>query len=98
LKTIYGIVAMLTLTGVASGVHAAPALILTPESVPRMSIDDLKRQMAQNPNLVIVDVRTPHDWDESTTKIKGAIREDPSKMGSWIDKYPPSKMIVLYCK
>ncbi len=69
---------------------------LTPEGVPRMTIDQLKQQM-NNPNVVIIDVRTPHDWGESTMKIKGAIREDASKLDSWMTKYPPNKTLVFYC-
>ena len=50
-----------------------------------------------NPDLVILDVRTPYDWKKSDTKIKGAVREDPMKFGAWIDKYPKEKTLVLYC-
>jgi len=67
------------------------------ESVPKMSIDGLKAQLGK-PDLVIIDVRLAHDWDESTTKIKGAVREDFEKSSSWVDKYPKEKTIVFYCK
>jgi hypothetical protein len=66
-----------------------------PDKVPRMTIQELKQQMG-NPNLVIIDVRTSHDWEDSTTKIKGAVREEASKVGTWIAKYPQSKTIVFY--
>jgi hypothetical protein len=29
-------------------------------------------------------------------KIKGAVREDPKQVSSWIDKYPKDKLLVLY--
>jgi rhodanese-related sulfurtransferase len=61
-----------------------------------MTIQELKQQMG-SPNLVIIDVRSSHDWEDSTTKIKGSVREEASKMGTWINKYSPSKTIVLYC-
>jgi len=70
--------------------------IVTPNDVPRMAIEELKQQMG-SPNLIIIDVRTPHDFEESKAKIKGAIREEPSQADSWMSKYPPDKTIVFYC-
>lgn len=67
-----------------------------PDRVPLMSIDELKGQI-DSPGIVIIDVRSSHDWDGSTTKIKGAIREDASKVAAWIAKYPPNKTLVFYC-
>ena len=49
------------------------------------------------PNVVVIDVRTAHDWDKSDRKIKGAVREEGMKFGAWKDKYPKDKTIVLYC-
>jgi hypothetical protein len=68
-----------------------------PAAVPRMTTDQLKAQLG-NPDLIIIDVRTAHDWNDSSTKIKGAIREKSYKLGTWIEKYPEDKAIVLYCK
>jgi hypothetical protein len=67
-----------------------------PESVARMAKEQLKAQLG-NPDFVIIDVRAAHDWQDSDIKIKGAIREDPSNLDSWIKKYPQNKTIVLYC-
>ena len=39
----------------------------------------------------------PGDWAPSNTKIKGAIREDPPKVSSWMEKYPKDKTLVFYC-
>ena len=67
------------------------------EDVLRMTVEQLKAKLG-NPDLVIIDVRTAHDWEDSNAKIKGAIREDAHKLGTWINKYPKDKTIVLYCK
>jgi len=78
----------------------APAFAQTKamlESVQKISIDGLKAQLG-NPDFIIIDVRTAHDWDESKTKIKGAVREDFEKASSWVDKYPKEKTIAFYCK
>ncbi len=70
--------------------------LITPDTVPRMSIEELKRQMG-NPNLIIIDVRTPDDWEKSAMKIKGSIREDPLETDSWVAKYPSDKILLFYC-
>jgi rhodanese-related sulfurtransferase len=49
------------------------------------------------PDVIIIDVRTKYDWDESKVKIPGAVREEGMKFGSWMKKYPKDKTIVLYC-
>ncbi len=63
---------------------------------PRMTKEELKPMMG-DANVAIIDVRAGHDWEESKSKIKGAVREDPSKVQEWISKYPKDKTIVLYC-
>jgi predicted sulfurtransferase len=63
---------------------------------PRMSKDQLK-SMLGDPTLVIVDVRIGFEWEESVAKIKGAVRENPAQISSWLNKYPKDRTIVLYC-
>jgi rhodanese-related sulfurtransferase len=48
-------------------------------------------------DVVVIDVRTNYYWDKSDVKIKGAVREEIIKFGSWMNKYPKDKTIVLYC-
>ncbi len=69
----------------------------TLESVQKMSIDGLKAQLG-NSDVIVIDVRTAHDWEGSKTKIKGAVREDAHNIASWINKYPKEKTLVFYCK
>jgi rhodanese-related sulfurtransferase len=64
--------------------------------IPRITKEDLKAMM-DNPNVIIVDVRTNADWNMSKAKIRGAVREDPTKVESWIEKYSPDKTFVFYC-
>jgi hypothetical protein len=65
--------------------------------VPRMGIDELKGRLT-DAQVVVIDVRSPHDWDDSTTMIKGAIRENPEEVDRWKDKYSKDNVIALYCK
>jgi hypothetical protein len=53
--------------------------------------------MLADPQVLIIDVRTPKDWNESSKKIKGAVRQDPDKVAAWGKTLPPEKKIVLYC-
>ena len=64
--------------------------------VPRMKKDELKA-MLDNPDLVILDVRSENDWKDGDTKIKGAVREDPESVKPWAEKYSKDKTLVLYC-
>jgi rhodanese-related sulfurtransferase len=64
--------------------------------VPRMSVDELKSRL-NDPSLLLIDVRAGGDWNGSSTKIKGAVREVYEKTEEWASKYDKDKTIVLYC-
>ncbi len=67
------------------------------EEVPRITKEGLK-EMLGKPDVMIIDVRSNLDWQESDRKILGASREEPDKaVESWAEKYPKDKTIVLYC-
>ena len=66
------------------------------KDVPRMTVDELKALLG-NPDVVIIDVRIDGDWNGSTEKIMGAVREDPRDVKSWAKKYSKEKTLVLYC-
>ena len=62
---------------------------------PRVTIEQLKAMLG-DANVVIIDVRLGPDWTESDSKIKGAVREDPLDVNSWMNKYPKDKTLVFY--
>lgn len=66
------------------------------EKVEKMSKEELKKIMDQ-PDTVVLDVRSGRDWTSSEFKIAGAHRADPSKFDQWSDKYAKDKTLVLYC-
>ena len=66
------------------------------ENVPRMTKDEIKA-MLDNPDIIIIDVRHDQDWKGSDVRIKGAVREDPNDVKSWVDKYAKDRLIILYC-
>jgi len=49
------------------------------------------------PDVIVIDVRSTYDWDNSKEKIPGAIREEPMQFESWMTKYSKEKTLVLYC-
>jgi len=81
---------VLVLFGVFLAVGAVSAV-----EAPRMTKEVLK-SMVGDPNVVVIDVRTDHDWADSRSKIKGAVREDAKLAGQWMSKYPKDKTIVFY--
>ena len=64
------------------------------DNVTIMSKDQLKAELA-NPDVIVVDVRVPRDWDSSQWKIQGARRESPAQAS--MAGYPKDKTIVFYC-
>ena len=66
------------------------------DNPPRMTTEELKGMLG-DPEVVVVDVRAGSSWTGSTTKIKGAVREDPKAVQSWFQKYPKDKTLVFYC-
>jgi hypothetical protein len=66
------------------------------DDVPRMGKQELKGLLGSD-DVIILDVRTSKDWEDSTSTIKGAIREDPQAFDSWADRYPKDKTLVLFC-
>ena len=88
-STIKSIVLSLVLVGfIAISALAANA-------VPRISKEQLK-EMLDNSNVIILDVRTSGGWQKSEFKIKGAVRRRPKLFDSWEVEFPRGKTLVLY--
>jgi predicted sulfurtransferase len=66
------------------------------DEVQRIPIEELKG-LLNNPDVIVLDVRAPGDWEGSDSKIQGAIRETWDNFDDWADKYPKDKTLVLYC-
>jgi hypothetical protein len=69
---------------------------LAADAVPKISKEKLK-DMLDNSDVIILDVRTSKDWQKSESKIKGAIRRRPKLFDSWANEFPRDKVLVLYC-
>ncbi len=66
------------------------------QKVPRLDKETLKSWLS-DPQVIILDVRQPKDWDDSDKKIKGAVRQEPNEVKTWAATLPKDKKIVLYC-
>jgi rhodanese-related sulfurtransferase len=76
------------LLGTVGGTLAGSTGVITKEELNGL-LDD--------PNVIILDVRTGRDWKSSEFKIKGALRANPSKFDSWIAQHEKEKRYVIYC-
>lgn len=65
------------------------------DDIPRMTREELVPLLG-SPDVIVIDVRSNPDWLGSNVKIKGAVREDPAKLATWIEKYPKDKTLVFY--
>ncbi len=66
------------------------------QQVSRITKEDL-RTVLGDPEVFVIDVRTPQEWEGSDKKIVGAIREDPLELRTWMSKFPKDKTLVFYC-
>jgi predicted sulfurtransferase len=69
----------------------------TPAEVKRITVKELKSLLDKNQPVTIIDVRMDYPYEESTTKIKGAIRIAPDEFESRLKEIPRDKEIVTYC-
>ena len=66
------------------------------KEAPKVDMETV-RDWVGNPDVLIIDVRQPGDWQGSGKKIKGAVRQDPNAVATWAASLPNEKKIVLYC-
>jgi hypothetical protein len=85
-----------------AGVIALCLMVLLPltgargAKAPRLDLPTLKGWLS-DPQVIVLDVRDPQDWQSSSKKILGAMREDPYDVKTWAPLLPRGKKIVLYC-
>lgn len=87
------------LAGLAILLACGPALAAGSAAAPLMTIDELKARLGEA-DLVILDVRTPSDFQESDLMVAGAARRAPRQVAEWSRDYADHKddrTFVLYC-
>jgi rhodanese-related sulfurtransferase len=68
----------------------------TAGSAGKMSKEILREKLGED-RLVVLDVRTGSDWENSDYKIRGAVRVDPRNVAGWSSDFNKNDNIVLYC-
>ena len=69
----------------------------TPDSVERITVDEIKKREAAGEQFTFIDTRNPKAWGESDQKITGALRiplDDADQQMADINK---DQAIVTYC-
>jgi len=64
--------------------------------VSRISVHQAQALLGR-PDTVIIDVRKYRNWWRSSKQIPTAVREDPSKVKTWIEKYGKNQTLIFYC-
>lgn len=59
--------------------------------------DELRLLMEETPELVVLDVRTPAEYD-SLGHIPGAINRPVQLMNDWADSIAPTQPVVVLCQ
>lgn len=78
---------------VAVSFSASPA----PDSVPRVTVEELKAMMLGGRDVLILDLRSSGAYNASKVKIKGAVRIEQARFMDNISGLPKRKKIITYC-
>lgn len=92
MKKIFLVVVTVLALSIAAAVSPLPS---GAADVPRISVE-VAAALLGNPEVVVIDVRRGGDYDGSSAKIKGALRESEKDV-SWSGKYGKDKFLILYC-
>ena len=63
----------------------------------RITVEELKDLLAKNAPVTVLDVRTGSSYDDSTMKIKGALRIAPDELEARLKEIPRDREVVTYC-
>jgi rhodanese-related sulfurtransferase len=57
----------------------------------------LKKQLAEDRNVIVLDVRRNADYEADEEMISGAVRHNPEQVDQWVQEIPKNKDVVVYC-
>ncbi len=63
----------------------------------RVTVNEVKRKMAEGEPILLIDTRNSRDWGESSVKLPGALRIHFSELEEHIKELPRDRHIVTYC-
>jgi len=82
------------LVGIISLSIMMPTATAWSQEVPRITKERVMEIMNQ-PEVVVIDVRTEGQWKTAEAKVKGADRQNPMDFAA--NRYPKNQTLVLYC-
>jgi rhodanese-related sulfurtransferase len=75
---------------------STPSAVMA-QHAPRLEKEALKEEL-DNPDVIVIDVRSASQWKASEWKIKNSVWEDPTEIESWANfKYSRENTFVLSC-
>lgn len=83
------------LAGCAVGPNPAPATLLGPADVPRISAQELQKRLQAGEAVVVVDVRPATSYAQE--HIAGAISMPEEEVAERAGELPQGNLIVFYC-
>lgn len=63
-----------------------------------VTAEDVKRRLDAGEPLVLLDARTPDQWETARTQLKGSLRVIPSEVENHLRFIPQGRPIVTYCE
>ena len=57
----------------------------------------LKKSMAEERNVIVLDVRRDTDYEADKEMIPSAVRRNPEQVDQWVQEIPKDKNVVVYC-
>jgi rhodanese-related sulfurtransferase len=84
------------LLGVVAVCCACSATPKTSTQPPYPIDKEALRDMLSQPDVMIIDVRTPKDWKNSDLMILGAVRHAPEDFKNWAGSLDRGKQLVFY--
>lgn len=87
-KSLYILISIIFISITATCATAASVSVVKKETV---------KGWMEKGGVTILDARQGRDWTSSEFKVKGALRADPGKFGTWKSQFSKDDRIVLYC-
>ncbi len=78
--------------GTAAGLFEGEA-----SDIPRITPEELARQLAAPEPPIVLDVRARAAYDEATGQIPQSVRVLPDHVGDWAAQHQPRRPVVAYC-
>ena len=63
----------------------------------KVTVDDVRKRLEAGEDIVIIDSRSEHAWDESNLKAGGALRIPPDDAEKHIADVKRDRFVVTYC-